>query len=233
MEGVINNCPAFAISQEYYEQVDFALASLAAAIVARNILEHGLKRGRAAERQRPGRVDRGLRGVRGHPRRAARLPGPARRASRPARHPLLLAGRAAAVGDQRPGHRLQRGGQPAGVGHADPPRPHRPEPAAQAQGVGLVDPGRSRLRQRAGGRRACRRRPEPTRPRRRGSRRSRSSSAARHVGGGRSRRRRSDDPCRSIRTRSNRSSSACPAQARGWCSRTSHRRSRRASRRHR
>ena len=45
MEGVINNCPSFAISQEYYEQVDFALASLAAAIVARNILEHGMKRG--------------------------------------------------------------------------------------------------------------------------------------------------------------------------------------------
>jgi 5'-nucleotidase len=45
MEAVINNCPAFAISQEYYEQVDFALASLAAAVVARNVLEHGLKRG--------------------------------------------------------------------------------------------------------------------------------------------------------------------------------------------
>ena len=45
MEGVIDDCPSFAISQEYYEQVDFALASLAAAIVARNILEHGLKRG--------------------------------------------------------------------------------------------------------------------------------------------------------------------------------------------
>jgi 5'/3'-nucleotidase len=45
MEGVINNCPAFAISQEYYEHVDFGLASVAAAIVARNILEHGLRRG--------------------------------------------------------------------------------------------------------------------------------------------------------------------------------------------
>jgi 5'-nucleotidase len=45
MEGVINNCPAFAISQEYYEQVDFTLAGVAAAVVARNILEHGLKRG--------------------------------------------------------------------------------------------------------------------------------------------------------------------------------------------
>jgi 5'-nucleotidase len=45
MEAVINGCPAFAISQEYYEHPDFALASVAAAIVARNILEHGLSRG--------------------------------------------------------------------------------------------------------------------------------------------------------------------------------------------
>ena len=45
MEAVINSCPAFAISQEYTEQIDFSLASLAAGIVARNILEHGLKRG--------------------------------------------------------------------------------------------------------------------------------------------------------------------------------------------
>lgn len=45
MEAVINGCPAFAISQEYYEHPDFALATVAAAIVARNILEHGLSRG--------------------------------------------------------------------------------------------------------------------------------------------------------------------------------------------
>jgi 5'/3'-nucleotidase len=45
MEAVINSCPAFAISQEYYEQVDFSLAAVAAAVVARNILEHGLRRG--------------------------------------------------------------------------------------------------------------------------------------------------------------------------------------------
>ena len=45
MEAVINSCPAFAISQEYYEHPDFALATVAAAIVARNILEHGLSRG--------------------------------------------------------------------------------------------------------------------------------------------------------------------------------------------
>ena len=45
MEAVINSCPAFAISQEYYEDVDFALAAVAAAVVARNVLEHGLRRG--------------------------------------------------------------------------------------------------------------------------------------------------------------------------------------------
>ena len=45
MEAVINNCPAFAISQEYEEPIDFALAARAAAVTARNILEHGLRRG--------------------------------------------------------------------------------------------------------------------------------------------------------------------------------------------
>ena len=45
MEAVINNCPAFAISQEYYEHPDFTLAGRAATAVARNILEHGLSPG--------------------------------------------------------------------------------------------------------------------------------------------------------------------------------------------
>jgi 5'-nucleotidase len=45
MESVINNCPAFAISQEYYEHPDFSLAGYAATIVARNILTEGLSRG--------------------------------------------------------------------------------------------------------------------------------------------------------------------------------------------
>ncbi len=42
MEAVIYSCPAFAISQEYYAHPDFELAGMAAGIVARNILEHGL-----------------------------------------------------------------------------------------------------------------------------------------------------------------------------------------------
>src|SRR5829696_4624390 len=45
MESVINGCPAFAISQEYYEHPDFTLAGQAAVAVGRNILEHGLSRG--------------------------------------------------------------------------------------------------------------------------------------------------------------------------------------------
>ncbi len=45
MESVIDNCPAFAISQEYYEHPDFILAGRAATVVARNILEHGLSPG--------------------------------------------------------------------------------------------------------------------------------------------------------------------------------------------
>ena len=54
MEAVINGCPAFAISQEYYEHPDFALASVAATIVARNILEHGLSRGELVNVNVPG-----------------------------------------------------------------------------------------------------------------------------------------------------------------------------------
>jgi 5'-nucleotidase len=54
MEAVINGCPAFAISQEYYEHPDFALAATAALVVARNILEHGLSRGELINVNVPG-----------------------------------------------------------------------------------------------------------------------------------------------------------------------------------
>ena len=81
MEAVINNCPAFAISQEYYEHPDFALAGRAATAVARNILEHGLSPGELINVNVPAVDARGVRGVRGHPPRQARLPGPAHRAA--------------------------------------------------------------------------------------------------------------------------------------------------------
>ncbi len=45
MEAVIAGLPAFAISQEYVDRMDFELAGIAARMVARNILEHGLRRG--------------------------------------------------------------------------------------------------------------------------------------------------------------------------------------------
>lgn len=54
MEAVINSCPAFAVSQEYVEEVDFSLAAVASAIVARNILEHGLRRGELLSVNVPG-----------------------------------------------------------------------------------------------------------------------------------------------------------------------------------
>jgi 5'-nucleotidase len=45
MEGAINGCPSFAISQQYYHDPDFTLAGRAAAIVAGHILDHGLAGG--------------------------------------------------------------------------------------------------------------------------------------------------------------------------------------------
>ncbi len=54
MEAVINACPAFAISQEYYEHPDFTLSGLAAGVVARNILEHGLSAGELINVNVPG-----------------------------------------------------------------------------------------------------------------------------------------------------------------------------------
>ena len=143
MESVINNCPAFAISQEYYEHPDFALAAVAAKIVARNILSTGLSRGELINVNVPAVPDRGVRGLRGHAARQARLLRPARRAARPARHPLLLDRRAAAVGAGRRRDRLPCGRQPPHRGHADPPRPDR---AAAAQAAPhLVVAARRRL----------------------------------------------------------------------------------------
>ncbi len=45
MEAVLSACPAFAISQEYYEHPDFTLAARIAYVAAVNILEHGLAPG--------------------------------------------------------------------------------------------------------------------------------------------------------------------------------------------
>lgn len=54
MESVINGCPAFAISQEYYEHPDFTLAGLIAYRAAVNILENGLAPGELININVPG-----------------------------------------------------------------------------------------------------------------------------------------------------------------------------------
>src|SRR5436190_14125649 len=63
MEAVINNCPAFAISQEYYAHPDFSLAARAATAVARNILEHGLSAGELINVNVPAVPDEEFEGV--------------------------------------------------------------------------------------------------------------------------------------------------------------------------
>ncbi|CAN5639291.1 hypothetical protein BH23CHL7_BH23CHL7_00700 [soil metagenome] len=45
MEAVISNCPAIALSQEYYEHPDFTLAARIAYVAAVNVLERGLAPG--------------------------------------------------------------------------------------------------------------------------------------------------------------------------------------------
>ena len=137
MEAVINNCPAFAISQEYYAHPDFALAGRAATAVARNILEHGLSAGELINVNVPAVPPDEFDGVEVTRLGQARLPGPADRATGSAGHPLLLDRRAAAVGAGRRRHRLPRRRQPPHRGHADPPRPDRTAPAATPANLGL------------------------------------------------------------------------------------------------
>ena len=143
MEAVINSCPAFAISQEYYEHPDFTLAGLAATIVARNILDHGLSRGELINVNVPAVTPEECEGIEVTRLGPAGLLRRARRAARPARHPLLLDRRPATVRAGHPGHGLPRGRQPPHRGHADPPRPDRPAPAAALKtwAFDLADPG--------------------------------------------------------------------------------------------
>ena len=68
MEAVINSCPAFAISQEYYEHPDFTLAGMAATIGRPQHPDPRAVARRAHQRQRPG-------GRRPRSARASRSPG--------------------------------------------------------------------------------------------------------------------------------------------------------------
>ena len=110
----------------------------AATTVARNILEHGLSRGELVNVNVPAVQPEEFERLRGHPARPAGLPGPADRAGRPARNPLLLDRRAAAVRPRRRGHRLPRRRQPPDRDHADPSRPDRPAAPQAAADVELA-----------------------------------------------------------------------------------------------
>ena len=63
MEAVLSACPAFAISQEYYEHPDFTLAAQMAYRAAVNILENGLAPGELININVPAIPPGGVRGV--------------------------------------------------------------------------------------------------------------------------------------------------------------------------
>jgi 5'-nucleotidase len=63
MEAVLSSCPAFAISQEYYEHPDFSLAARIAYRAAVNILENGLDDGELININVPAIAERDFDGV--------------------------------------------------------------------------------------------------------------------------------------------------------------------------
>ena len=149
MEAVINGCPAFAISQEYYEHPDFALAGRAATAVARNILEHGLSPGELINVNVPAVPTRRVR-------RASRSPGSASASTRTSSSsdrtragiPYFWIGGPPPSGLAVAGHRLPRRRQSTDRGHADPSRPDRPAPAATPSDLGLDAARRTGARRR-------------------------------------------------------------------------------------
>jgi 5'-nucleotidase len=63
MEAVLSGCPAFAMSQEFAGEPDFGMAGRTAAMVARNILEHGLGAGELLNVNLPAKLAEGPVGV--------------------------------------------------------------------------------------------------------------------------------------------------------------------------
>ncbi len=141
MEAVINGCPAFAISQEYYEHPDFGLAGLAATTVARNILEHGLSPGELVNVNVPAVSLAECEGI-----EVTRL---GKRVYQdelvkrldPRGIPYYWIGGPPPSGPGRRGHRLPCRHQPPHRGDADPPRPDRPEPPAATPHLDLGPAG--------------------------------------------------------------------------------------------
>ena len=138
MESVINGCPAFAISQEYYEHPDFTLSAMAAAVVARNILEHGLAPGELINVNVPAVDPSEFEGF-----EVTRL---GKRVYQdeliqrvdPRGIPYYWIGGPPPSGLARRRDRFPRRRQPPDRGHADPPRPDRAAAAEAAAHVGVA-----------------------------------------------------------------------------------------------
>ena len=146
MEAVINGCPAFAISQEYYAHPDFTLAGRAATAVARNILEHGLSPGELINVNVPA-IPLGDEAAFEVTRLGKRIyQDQLIERQDPRGIPYFWIGGPPPSGPGGPGHRLPRGREPAHRRHPDPPRPDRPQPAQAAAHLGLGDAGSRRDR---------------------------------------------------------------------------------------
>ena len=146
MEAVINGCPAFAICAGVLRAPRFRRWPASPPPTSPGTSSSTASPRRADQRQRARGDDRGVRRHRGHPPRPAGLLRTSSSAARPARHPLLLDRRPAAVGLAVPGRTSTRSST-AGSRSRRPPRPDRPEPAAPPQDlvVGAADhPGSRR-----------------------------------------------------------------------------------------
>ena len=140
MEAVINNCPAFAISQEYYEHPDFTLAGARPRRSSpATSSSTACRRGELHQRQRAG----GRRSTSVDGFEVTRL---GKRVYQdqlierldPRGIPYFWIGGPPPSGLAVAGHRLPRRRQPPHRGHADPPRPDRAAAAPAAAHLGLA-----------------------------------------------------------------------------------------------
>ncbi len=150
MEAVINGCPAFAMSLEYYQHPDFELAGRMARLVAVNILEHGLAPGELLNVNVPAIAAEELEGI-AVTRMGKRIyQDQLIERLDPRGVPYYWIGGPAPVRTCRTGHRLPRHGQPAHRGHAHPARLHGGAAAAPARALGVAAAGGPATRPGAG-----------------------------------------------------------------------------------
>ena len=150
MEAVINNCPAFAISQEYYEHPDFTLAG-------RGRDDRRAQHPRARPVARASCINVNVPAVPLEECEGFEVTRLGKRVYQdqlierldPRGIPYFWIGGPPPSGLAVAGHRLPRGRQPADRGHADPPRPDRAAAAEAAAHVGVAGARQRHRRRRA------------------------------------------------------------------------------------